>query len=108
MKTDTVEIFQTIRALLQPYTTQGFASRTSSETFYDLWSDKQVDVNGEKIDISAFARVEVKEDFTEFCVIEESEKINCMQLKKLDEDSLSDITRRLEMAYTNYKQKGWV
>ncbi|RZK56195.1 MAG: hypothetical protein EOO91_12585 [Pedobacter sp.] len=37
MKTDFVEIFQTIRANLQPYTASGFTARVNSETVYELW-----------------------------------------------------------------------
>jgi hypothetical protein len=48
MKTDFVEIFQTIRAALQPYATLGFSNRVNSETVYELWSDKNVVIEGRK------------------------------------------------------------
>ena len=43
MKTDLVEIFQTIRASLQPYAALGFSNRLNTDEVYDLWSDKNIE-----------------------------------------------------------------
>jgi len=48
MKTDLVEIFQTIRAGLQPYATRGYTVHENSESGYDLYSEKNIEVDGKK------------------------------------------------------------
>ncbi|WP_379090413.1 hypothetical protein [Pedobacter sp. UC225_65] len=59
MKTDFVEIFQTIRASLQPYTANGFTAKVNSETNYELWSEKNVDIEGREKDAVFFASVRI-------------------------------------------------
>lgn len=106
MKTDIIEIFQTIRALLQPYTTKGFASRTNSETLYDLWSDQQLDTNGEKNSLYIFASIEIKDDVAVLCIADESVNSNCSKIETLDDEILNDINNNLVKAFANYKHKG--
>ena len=105
MKTDKVEIFQTIRALLQPYTTKGFVSRTNSETLYDLWSEKQVDTIGEKNSSYFFASIELKDDSAILCVVEESGKKNYSTIERLDREGLDTISNTLVKAFANFKHK---
>ncbi len=52
MKTDLIEIFQTIRAQIQPYAVEGFKNKTNSETAYHLYTDQLVcnsDLNPKEI-----------------------------------------------------------
>jgi len=126
MKTDFVEIFQTIRANLQPYTANGFTARVNSETVYELWSEKLFDANGEKIEVAPFASVEIEENAVKFCLLSMSEEIDfnkilhpdllshsidngsCFSITKLDEKLLEQIINALGLNFTNFKQKGWV
>ncbi|MNK09503.1 hypothetical protein D3C87_274650 [compost metagenome] len=125
MKTDFIEIFQTIRAVLQPYATLGFNNRINSETNYDLWSDMEVVAFGKKRNEMYFAAVTIRKDYVGFYympVYAEPEMKNvfdpallkllkgksCFHIKKLDESLLAHIEDALAEGYRLYKEKGWV
>ena len=125
MKTDLVEIFQTIRANVQPYSTNGFAARINSEDTYEIWSEKALDVNGNALEPSLFASIKIEENSVLFDLIPiekdpELKKLIHEDLVKLlkeksrfvitqlDEALTGHITDALVVGYTSYKQKGWV
>jgi hypothetical protein len=125
MKTDFVEIFQTIRAALQPYTANGFTARINSDTAYELWSEKDVEIEGEKREEVYFAGVKILKEYVGFYFMSEHaeqemkaishsnllELLNgksCFHIKKLDDVLLEQITDVLAKGFTIYKQKGWV
>ena len=125
MKTDFVEIFQTIRASLQPYATLGFSNRTNSETLYDLWSDKNVEIEGKKRNEVFFAAVQIHKghvafDFMPVYTEPEMKQVfdedllkllkgkSCFHIKKLDDQLLNQIEESLAEGYRLYKEKGWV
>ncbi|MFD0941422.1 DUF1801 domain-containing protein [Pedobacter boryungensis] len=125
MKTDFVEIFQTIRASLQPYAANGFTAHTNSDTAYELWSEKNVEIDGKNRAEVYFAGVEILEDYVAFYFMSEyaEEEIkgisnanllellegkSCFHIKELDDILLEQITDMLAKGFTIYKQKGWV
>lgn len=126
MKTDLVEIFQTIRANLQPYTANGFTARVNSETVYELWSEKLFDANGDKIEVQPFASVTIEDNSVKFCLLAIDEDLDlgkimhpdlvslspdgdsCFDIYKIDDKLLAQIINALGMNFTNFKQKGWV
>ncbi|TKC09350.1 DUF1801 domain-containing protein [Pedobacter frigoris] len=125
MKTDFVEIFQTIRAVMQPYTVQGFTNRINSESDYDLWSEKLVVIEGKKRNEVYFAAVMIKKGHVGFYympVYMESEMKDvfdpellkllkgksCFHIKKLDDALLMNIENALAAGFKLYKEKGWV
>lgn len=125
MKTDFIEIFQTIRAVLQPYATLGFNNRTNSETTYDLWSERNVTIEGKKRTELQFAEVSIHKGHVGFYfmpVYEEPdmkdvfdpallallEGKSCFRIKKLDDLLLGHIERALAEGYRLYKEKAWV
>ncbi|AOM80310.1 hypothetical protein BFS30_25985 [Pedobacter steynii] len=125
MKTDFVEIFQTIRAALQPYATLGFSNRLNSETAYELWSDKNVVIEGRKRTEVFFASVVIQKGHVGFYYMpvyaEPDMKAvfdpkllkllkgkSCFHIKQLDEELLSMIESALAEGYKLYKEKGWV
>lgn len=125
MKTDFIEIFQTIRAVLQPYAALGFNNRTNSETTYDLWSDKNVVIEGKQRSEVYFAAVMIHKGHVGFYympVYEEPDmkKVfdpallkllkgkSCFHIKKLDDVLLTHIETALAEGYRLYKEKGWV
>lgn len=125
MKTDFVEIFQTIRAVLQPYTAQGFVNRTNSEDTYDLWSEKHVEIDRTRITEHHFAAVIIHSDFVGFYLIpigtmsEIREGIDpqlmalledntCFHIAQLDDVMLNHIESALALGFKLYKEKGWV
>lgn len=125
MKTDSIEIFQTIRAVLQPYATLGFSNRLNTETTYDLWSDKNVVIEGKKKNEVYFAAVMIHKGHVGFYympvyVEPEMKRIfdpsllkllkgkSCFHIKKLDDALLGHIEDALAEGYRSYKEKGWV
>lgn len=125
MKTDFVEIFQTIRASLQPYTANGFTARVNSESNYELWSEKSVTVEGKALDAVFFASVRIFKGHVGFYfmpVYVEGEikalfhpdllKLlkgkSCFHIKKLDDLLMGQIEAALAAGFIRYKQKGWV
>lgn len=125
MKTDFVEIFQSIRALMQPYTTQGYDVRKNTDSAYDLWSNKNVVIAGRKRSEVHFAEVRINKNEVGFYfmpVYAESDlkKVfhpdllallkgkSCFHIKKLDENLLNHIKIALELGNNLYKQNEWV
>lgn len=125
MKTDFVEIFQTIRASLQPYATLGFSNRTNSDTAYDLWSDKNVEIEGRQRNEVFFASVAIHKGHVGFYfmpVYAEPDMKNvfdanllkllkgksCFHIKKLDDLLMGQIEDALAEGFRLYKERGWV
>jgi len=125
MKTDFVEIFQTIRASLQPYATVGFSNRINSETSFDLWSDKNVVIEGKKRNEVFFASVMIQKGHVGFYYMPvyaepDMKKIfhpnllkllkgkSCFHILKLDDALMSEIEDALAAGFKLYKERGWV
>ena len=125
MKTDLIEIFQTIRAVMQPYTLEGFTNRINSESAYDLWSEKHVVVDGKKRTEIYFAGLMIKKGYVGFYYMPvyaqpemagvfdpELLKLlkgkSCFHIKKLDDVLLKHIENALAMGFKLYKERGWI
>ncbi|MFN0256605.1 hypothetical protein [Pedobacter ureilyticus] len=125
MKTDLIEIFQTIRASMQPYETLGFNSRINSDTEYDLWSDKNVVLMGKERNEIYFAGLKIMTSSVtlHFMLIYTNPEVkellhpdlikllkgkSCFHFKKLDETLMEHITQALDIGYKTYKQNEWV
>lgn len=110
MKTDLIEIFQTIRAALQPYATLGFNDRVSSEEKYDLWSEKNFDVDGQKRTETFFVSVEIKDDHVELNLLPEDmpQHERPIIIKELDDVQLNLIEDKVAAGYKIFKENEWV
>lgn len=125
MKTDLIEIFQTIRASMQPYAVEGFTVRTNSEAVYDLWSEKNVVVAGKKQNDVNFAGLKINKGyvgvyFMPIYIETEIKSLlhpsllkllkgkSCFHIKKLDAELLTYIDAALKVGHTFYKQNEWV
>jgi hypothetical protein len=125
MKTDLVEIFQTIRANLQPYTANGFVSRLNTDTAYDVWGTKEIDIKDKTRDVVKFASVKIEADRVVFCLMALAEEEGlknvihanlskllvddvCFNITKLDDELTEQISDALVAGFTIFKQKGWV
>jgi hypothetical protein len=125
MKTDPVEIFQTIRASLQPYTANGFTALINSDDTYELWSEKAVDIEGNKKDPVYFAGVKISENGVSFYLIPENHEVDFKEIiqpdllnllqeesrfyvEELDDNLMMQINDALTAGFTLFKQKGWV
>ena len=125
MKTDLVEIFQTIRASMQPYAAQGFVVKKNTDGLYELWSERDIEIDGRKRNEVFFASVAIKNKYVGFyfmpIYVEPELKAllhqdllkllkgkSCFHVAKLNEELLEQIVNALGTGFTLYKQKGWV
>lgn len=112
MKTDLVEIFQTIRAAMQPYATIGFTNRINSDVEYDLWSDKNMisaEKSGTERNETFFACVKINGNVVDFLFSSDvpNSKVE-NQLTQLDEIAQKQIENDLSLVYKLFKEKEWV
>jgi hypothetical protein len=107
MKIDLIEIFQTVRAALQPYATLGFANRENSEELYDLWSEKNF--KEQNITERFFAAVKIENDYVLFsyATLTGDDAVH-EQIKQLDDTSMKRIEDDLSAAYKAFKEHEWV
>jgi len=120
MKTDLVEIFQTIRASLQPYAAKGYTVHENSETGYDLYSEKNIINNGDKVTERFFAgvyingnQVELKLNTSEFTstnqnLIEFGGDKSGFYFTELNNSSLKEVETFTEIIHTHFKEKDWI
>lgn len=125
MKTDLVEIFQTIRAEMQPYASLGFNARINSDSAYDLWSEKEMVIDGRKRNDIYFAGVVIRKDYVGFYYMPvytspEMKEIfhpsllkllkgkSCFHIKKLDDMLIKQISDALAAGFKLYKQNEWI
>ena len=125
MKTDLIEIFQTIRASLQPYATLGFDNRTNSETIYDLWSNKNVEIDGTKRNELFFCSISIESDSVHLhifpndsnsdlktVVADDLGKLQTedgvIKIQSLDDSLMEQIESAISASYKLYKERGWV
>jgi hypothetical protein len=111
MKTDLVEIFQTIRAALQPYAVLGFTNRTNSETLYDLWSEKNITVAGEQRTESFFGSVSIAAEYVLVSTGFEHKGVDSKQdlkINTLDEVLMSQVEEIFAIGYKKFKENEWV
>ncbi|MFC4210834.1 hypothetical protein ACFOWA_06560 [Pedobacter lithocola] len=119
MKTDLVEIFQTIRASLQPYAARGYSVKENSETNYVLVSEKNVIENDGKTTERFFVgifinadNVDVQLNTSEFepshHLTEFGDEKKGFSLSMLDEDTLKEVETFIEIIHIHFKEKVWV
>jgi hypothetical protein len=110
MKTDLIEIFQTVRAALQPYAALGFNNRTNSEEKYDLWSEKNLETDGEKRTETFFVSVEIKDDAVTLDLLPEDlpHHERTMVIKELDDLTLNLIEDKVAAGYKIFKEQEWI
>lgn len=107
MKTDFIEIFQTIRAELQPYAALGFTNRVNSEEEYDLWSEKNI--KEDNITERFFASIKIESDHVCFrysALTGDGELQE--RITKLDDVLKMKIDDILSATYKTFKETEWV
>lgn len=107
MKTDPIEIFQTIRAELQPYAAFDFTNRVSSELLYDLWTEKNI--KAENITERFFAEVAIEEGQVVFrySSLTGDSKVE-EQIRELDDVAMKKLEDNLSAAFKVFKEQEWV
>ena len=119
-KTDPVEIFQTIRASLQPYATMGYTVHQNSETEYALYSEKNIQEQDEKVTERFFTgiliedgHVKVMWNTTDFEPSKQQlthfyDDRSGFILSALDDDQLKEISTMVEIIHTHFKENEWI
>jgi hypothetical protein len=124
MKTDVIEIFQSIRSVLQPYDAVGFETSINSANAYELYTTKEILINNKKQKVY-FCGVKICNGNVEFYLkpiflnpeIKNILHPDLMKLLKenslfyvnmLDEQLLNHISQALNVGFTYYKQQEWV
>lgn len=109
-KTDLIEIFQTVRATLQPYTTLGFNNRINSDHEYDLWAEKNVEVKGEKRSEIFFAKLSINDNAVVLQLLPEdqAEREAALIIRELDDVYLNQIEGKVAAGYKIFKENEWV
>ena len=119
-----VEIFQRMRQKISKYAPP-FEIRIDEERRYELWSVKELVIEGRKRKEVFFAALIIQKDYVGFYfmpVYAEAELAqvfgadlrkrlkgkSCFHVKKLDEGLLGQIESALEIGYQLYRERGWV
>lgn len=125
MKTDLIEIFQTVRAQIQPYTVEGFKNKEDSDSAYHLCTEEQIVLSELDKNEVYFFGSEIKENHVGFYfnpiyttqelnfifdtdLLNLLKQDNCFHIKELDDVLLEQISNALKEGFKYYKQKGWV
>lgn len=120
MKTDLVEIFQTLRASLYSYQTRGYSVHQDSDDAYELFSEKNRVLAGEKITEFFFAglyiqdgKVKLKFNSTNFKPTDQDLIVfdgdtRGFEVTRLDEQLQTEITAFVEMLHAHFKKNEWV
>ena len=125
MKTDPIEIFQSIRAQIQPYTVEGFKNKEDSDSAYHLCTEEQIALSELNKNEIYFFGTEVKEGYVGFYFnpIFTTQEMNFLfhpdllnllkqdngyHITELDDLLLEQISNALKAGFKYYKQKGWV
>jgi hypothetical protein len=121
---DLQEVFSTIKKELSAYQPP-FQPKNDTERYFDLWSFKDLVIEGRKRKEVFFAGAIIQKDYVGFYYIPlyagpevkalfkpELLKLlkgkSCFHLKKLDEELITQIRQVLLDGYTQYRKRGWV
>ena len=119
-----LEIFAQLKELLVKYNPP-FLTKTDNERWYDLYSNKEVEIWGRKRKEVYFAGIIIQKAYVGFYympVYAEPEikaffkpellKLlkgkSCFYIKKLDDELIRQIKQALEDGFKQYQQRGWV
>ncbi|HSW35960.1 MAG TPA: hypothetical protein VLH18_05075 [Candidatus Limnocylindrales bacterium] len=119
-----VEIFVTIKALIKKY--EGpLVPKIDLDSKYDLWSIKDIVIEGRRKKEVAFAGLIIQSNYVGFYfmpIYAEAELKNvfgekllkllkgktCFRVKQVDPELLDQIAAALESGYALYQKRGWI
>ena len=121
---DLNEIFSELRVLLTSYSPP-FSAKTDTPRYYDLWSFKDLVIEGRKRKEIFFAGLIIQKSYVGFYYMPvyaapEVKQLfkpellrllkgkSCFHIRKLTPDLLNQITEALERGYRLYQERGWV
>jgi hypothetical protein len=119
-----VPLFDSVKELLEPYAGR-LVSRRDEPGYYDLWSEKEVEVDGRRRDEVFFAGLIVQKSYVGFYFMpvyadgelaavfgDESLRLrkgkSCFHLKRLTPAMTEQLRAALAAGYRLYEERGWV
>ena len=121
---DLNEIFQAVKTLMQVYRPPLIA-KMEDESHFDLWSQKDLVIEGRKRKEVYFAGLVIQKGYVGFyympVYIDTAVKTvfkpellallkgkSCFHIKKLDDPLQQQIESALQLGFEQYQQRGWV
>ncbi|TDG35851.1 hypothetical protein EZJ43_10875 [Pedobacter changchengzhani] len=112
MKTDVVEIFQTLRACLQPYATRGYTAHKNSESDFELWSEKNMVDEGEKVTERFFAGLRIDGDAvvvkTGLDMDDKDADASRLKIENLSNEKVKEVENLIAITHNHFKEKKWI
>jgi hypothetical protein len=117
-------IFDQIKKLMKKYEPP-FTSKNESDSHYELWSEKEIEINGRKKNEVYFSGIIIQSNYVGFYfmpvysdaslkdvlgkeLLSTLKGKSCFHIKKLDKKLLSQIKKALESGFELYKKRGWI
>ncbi|MHA1308884.1 MAG: DUF1801 domain-containing protein [Candidatus Heimdallarchaeota archaeon] len=124
MQKKLVAIYNKLKPVLQQYENP-FIPVFNLDSKYDLWSFKDIEVNGKKRKELFFASLIIQSNYVGFyympIYVEKNLKElldpellkllkgkSCFHIKKLDDNLEAQIEKALAIGFELYKEKGWI
>ncbi len=125
-QTELLEIFNSLKPLVQPYEKGTIKAKIDIEGRYDLWSIKKVEAHGKMRDEVFFVGLILQSSYVGFYfmpVYSNPEEVkplldpallkclkgkSCFHIKKADAEILKQVKAALKVGYLQYKMNGWV
>lgn len=124
MNKDLKEQFQTIKNLMNKYEGK-LTPKISSGQKYDLWSFKEVEIQGKKKKEINFATVQIQDSFVGFYfmpiyinpdianklptgLMKDLKGKSCFHIKDIDKQLEKQISKALEVGYDYYVDRGFI
>ncbi len=121
---DLIPLFKSAKKLLEPYAKR-LSVRRDEPGYYDLWSDKEVEIAGRKRKDVFFASLIIQKSYVGFYYMpvythQEAREFfgpellallkgkSCFYLKELTPEIRRQMTRALKEGFNLYKERGWV
>ena len=117
-------IFEQLKYLMLKYKSP-LITRCDFESRYDLWSEKEIEVDSRKRKEFYFAGLIIQSNYVGFYfmpvyadttlkdefgaeLLATLKGKSCFHIKKIDKKLLSQIKKSLDIGYKLYKKRGWV
>jgi hypothetical protein len=121
---DLLPLFEELKALLEPYAAH-FTVRRDEPGYYDLWSEKNVVIEGRKRTEIFFAGLIIQKSYVGFYympVYADSELAavfgpgllrllkgkSCFHIRHLSPELREQVTQALALGYKLYEERGWL
>ena len=124
METEFITIFNRVKTIMKPYE-EFYVARFDLESKYDLWSEKEMEIDGRLRTEMYFAGLIIQSRYVGFYFMPiytdtslkdvfETELLSlqkgksCFHIKKLNSTLEDQIAKVLEIGHELYRKRGWV